>query len=263
MIALCPEHHREADAGSWSPTELRAMKKRAPDRDAVLGSFPSWSKGSVVLRIAGCYFEGTKVPVAVGGNCVAEAADGLAVAAPLWVAVGDPTEAAVGAATGGLAGALVGLAEDAERNRRDEMLTGLLTHLVRAADWQGPAGVSGIDWDHLRGIMDEHRRIAPYTLGDFYPLTPYSLSPDCWMALQFDRPDLGSGIVEAFRRPESTSEHTRLKLRGLDPEAAYRVRDLDAQSEETLTGRDLMDTGLLVQMGKQPQAALIVYQRVG
>ena len=42
-------------------------------------------------------------------------------------------------------------------------------------------------------------RIAPCLEGDFYPLTRYHLEKNDWVAWQFDRPDLGRGVVQAFR----------------------------------------------------------------
>ena len=41
-------------------------------------------------------------------------------------------------------------------------------------------------------------------LGDYYPLTSYSLQPDHWIAWQFNRPETGDGVVQAFRRPSAT-----------------------------------------------------------
>ena len=35
-------------------------------------------------------------------------------------------------------------------------------------------------------------QIADLLLGDFYPLTPYSLAEDVWLAWQFDRPSMKS-----------------------------------------------------------------------
>jgi len=125
----------------------------------------------------------------------------------------------------------------------------------------GPDGIDNIDWEHQRDIMEEHRRLSPYTLGDFYPLTPYSLALGCWMAFQFDRPDLGSGMVEAFRRPESASKHIRLKLRGLDPSAEYELTDLDSGKVTLHTGASLMRGGLWLTASVAPSSVVIEYRR--
>jgi alpha-galactosidase len=118
-----------------------------------------------------------------------------------------------------------------------------------------------LDYDLLRRLTTEWRAVAPTYLGDFWPLTPYSTENGSWMAWQFDRPDLGEGMVQVFRRSESIYESAHLRLRGLDPEARYRVRDLDAPRASTFSGQELMDPGLPVAIGERPAALLITYQR--
>ncbi len=67
--------------------------------------------------------------------------------------------------------------------------------------------------------------------------------------------------MEAFRRSESPYEAARFRLRGLDPDAGYVVTNADAGHEAVLTGRELMDEGLSVSMTRQPDSAVITYQR--
>jgi hypothetical protein len=69
--------------------------------------------------------------------------------------------------------------------------------------------------------------------------------------------------VQVFRRAESVYESARLRLRGLDSDARYRWRNLDAPRSRPASGRELMDTGLLVKVKDQPGAPLIVYERLG
>ena len=118
-----------------------------------------------------------------------------------------------------------------------------------------------LDYRLLRRLTAQWRSIAPYYTGDFWPLTPFSAESGSWMAWQFDRPDLGEGVVQIFRRPDSVYEAGRLKLRGLDPEAHYSLRDLDTGAVHTLTGRELMAPGFLVTVHEQPGATLITYKR--
>jgi alpha-galactosidase len=120
-----------------------------------------------------------------------------------------------------------------------------------------------LDYSLLRRLTAQWQRIAPCYYGDFWPLTPYSTEDSAWMAWQFDRPDLGQGVVQVFRRAESVYESARLRLRGLDSDARYRWRNLDAPRSRTASGRELMDTGLLVKVKDQPGAPLIVYERLG
>jgi len=82
------------------------------------------------------------------------------------------------------------------------------------------------------------------------------------MAWQFDRPETGEGAIQVFRRAESPYEALRLKLRGLDPQARYRVRDLDKAGAKVLSGAELMDPGLRMDITAEPGSAVLVYERV-
>ena len=118
------------------------------------------------------------------------------------------------------------------------------------------------DFAALRKLVEQWRRVGGYYFGDYYPLIPYNAGNDVWMAWQFDRPDLGGGMVQAFRRSESIYEAARLRLRGLDPKASYAVSDLDKPKEKReFTGGELMQRGLPVAIPEQPGAKLLVYRR--
>jgi alpha-galactosidase len=121
---------------------------------------------------------------------------------------------------------------------------------------------SNVDLDLLKKLLREYIAIRPYLFGDFYPLTPYSIASDTWMAWQFDRPDLGEGMVQAFRREHSPFVSARFKLRGLDAEATYRVTDLDQpDSAISTSGRALQERGLTIAMSQTPQAVVVTYKR--
>jgi alpha-galactosidase len=110
----------------------------------------------------------------------------------------------------------------------------------------------------------ECKKVAPIMLnGDYYPLTPYSLSDDVWMAWQFDRPDTGQGFVQAFRRGKCDQSTEIFRLSGLDPTAHYEIRNFDLQESIISSGRNLMESGLTVKITDQPGAAIISYQRIG
>jgi hypothetical protein len=53
-----------------------------------------------------------------------------------------------------------------------------------------------------------------------------------------------------------------LKLRGLDPEARYAVRDLDAKVTVEASGRELMEEGFLLSIPDQPGSAIVEYRRM-
>ena len=106
----------------------------------------------------------------------------------------------------------------------------------------------------------EARRVAPLMLGDYYPLTPYSLDTTSWIAWQFHRTDSNEGVVQAFRRPESTSETLTVKLRGLDPKQRYVVENLDG-GKEVRTGAELM-RGFDISLREKPAAAVLVLKAI-
>jgi alpha-galactosidase len=120
---------------------------------------------------------------------------------------------------------------------------------------------SKVDVDLLRKLLNEYLAIRPYLFGDFYPLMPYSLDQGTWIAWQFDVPEQGEGMVQAFRRGQSNHEIARFKLRGLDAGAEYVLTNLDTRESQTLAGRELLDKGLAVRIMEQPGSAVIVYKK--
>lgn len=109
-------------------------------------------------------------------------------------------------------------------------------------------------------LFKQLKAIQPNYFGDFYPLTPYSLSNNVWLAWQYDRPEAGAGVVQVFRRPDSNQERETLQLQGLNPKARYEVENLDG-GKEIQTGKELMH-GFTVELKNKPQAAVITYKRL-
>jgi len=103
-----------------------------------------------------------------------------------------------------------------------------------------------IDWEALRRTIECWRLAAPNYYGDYYPLTEYSPADDAWMAWQYDRPDLGQGMVQAFRRLSCKEETMLFKLHGLNVELGYEVKDVDQERTMRISGRELTEKGLLV-----------------
>jgi hypothetical protein len=106
------------------------------------------------------------------------------------------------------------------------------------------------------------RNRADHARGDYYPLTPYSLTNTVWMAWQFDRPEQGDGVIQSFRRGKSDETTRTFHLRGLDPSAYYELRNFDLKGLTKASGRELMDTGLTVELDSKPGSALITYHRL-
>jgi alpha-galactosidase len=118
------------------------------------------------------------------------------------------------------------------------------------------------NWAVLRSMNEEFVRIQDDLLySDFYPLTEFSLEDDVWMALQFDRPATGSGVVLVFRRPAARSETMRFVLHGLATGTHYRVEHFDLSGTELRSGKNLMDQGLTFSLSDAPASAIVQYKR--
>lgn len=83
-----------------------------------------------------------------------------------------------------------------------------------------------------------------------------------WLAEQYDRPDLSSGFVLAFRRPDNGEPTRTFPLSGLDAKATYRVHDCDTNMDTMHTGAELMGTGLALTLPNKMQSALLFYRRI-
>ncbi|MBQ9813202.1 MAG: alpha-galactosidase [Thermoguttaceae bacterium] len=123
--------------------------------------------------------------------------------------------------------------------------------------------VDDSDWDIVRKNLNLWREyVAPYYAGDYYPLTSASLAQDVWIAWQYNDEDKGEGVIQAFRRRDSQAVVSQLPLKGLDKSAVYRVNDLDSGETREISGKELAERGLLVEIDSAPKAALIRYEKV-
>lgn len=118
-----------------------------------------------------------------------------------------------------------------------------------------------VDWDLYRRMIAQWRQVADCYLGDYYPLTPYSLDEKCWMAWQFNRPEQGDGMLQAFRRKQTNAGTFQARLHGLEPDTVYAVTDLDTSVSSESSGRELMDHGIAITIDDQPGSALLHYER--
>ena len=113
----------------------------------------------------------------------------------------------------------------------------------------------------IRDLMAEALAMRKYFYGDFYPLLSFSLAADAWAAWQYDRPDLGEGMVVAFRRHESSFPQWEAKLQGLDSDANYELHSGDNKDARHMSGSALMTEGFVVTIGEKPGSALFTYKR--
>ncbi|MGD0094119.1 MAG: alpha-galactosidase, partial [Planctomycetota bacterium] len=132
----------------------------------------------------------------------------------------------------------------------------------------GAAGFCA-EWDVLdkafpmeqaRACIAEIKENRTYWTGDYYPLTPWSMSHDLWIAWQLHRPDLDAGIVLAFRRKDSPYAALQAPLRGVNAERTYSVSFIDDRHQgvrKTMTGREL--TALELRLPERRSSVLVRY----
>jgi alpha-galactosidase len=141
------------------------------------------------------------------------------------------------------------------------------SYAVRSYYLTGFGMIAGGDWtkneqkrsDTIRGYT-EARRIGPLLLGDYYPLTSYSLDKTSWIAWQFHRADLDESVVQAFRRPDATSETLTVKLSGLEAQQRYEIENLDG-GKDVRAGEELM-RGYELTLRDKPSAAVLVLKAI-
>ena len=110
---------------------------------------------------------------------------------------------------------------------------GIVTH------WSSQALDGGVDLpiETIRRLMDEALAMRKYFYGDFYPLLSFSLAADAWAAWQYDRPDLGEGMVVAFRRHAVPLRHAgRQGCRRWTRRPTTTCGSWDDQSTRRMTG---------------------------
>jgi alpha-galactosidase len=118
-----------------------------------------------------------------------------------------------------------------------------------------------IDYDILRREIGFWRQYAPNFLGDYYPLTSYSIENSTWIGWQFNTPEKGEGVVQMFRRDQSPYESIRVKLHDLEPGAVYTLTNIDVAGTTETTGRELLEKGLLIFIKDSPGSAVITYKK--
>ncbi len=120
-----------------------------------------------------------------------------------------------------------------------------------------------IDWERLQKIIDQRKLYAENYYGDYYPLTPYSLEKNVWIAWQFNLFSKGTGFIQAFRREEAETESMRLPLYGLESNARYRITPLNKEGQPfELTGKELMEYGVPITLSEKPSALFILYEKI-
>jgi hypothetical protein len=120
--------------------------------------------------------------------------------------------------------------------------------------------VKGFDAALAARRIAEFKSLRHLAVGDFYPLTDYSLGPKEWIGYQFHRDDLGEGMVLLFRRDKSRYAAMDVALQGLSQSQLYELTNADTGKTVRLTGKELSQP-LQVTIDKAPGSALLTYKK--
>jgi alpha-galactosidase len=106
------------------------------------------------------------------------------------------------------------------------------------------------------------RQAAPILLhGDYYPLDTPERSPSSWVAWQFDQPEAGQGLLQAFRLPECPQEAISVTPRGLDPNADYRLENQESGECMVCSAATLLEQGFTFRLPRR-EAAIWFYRKI-
>jgi hypothetical protein len=71
MIALCRDHHPEADSGAFTKTQLPEFKERGRDRAQALGGRFNWMRENLLAIVGGTFYYEVPVAVRIQGTKIA------------------------------------------------------------------------------------------------------------------------------------------------------------------------------------------------
>lgn len=117
-----------------------------------------------------------------------------------------------------------------------------------------------IDWTLYRDCIAEWDSVKGWLLDDFFVLTPQRAVNDDknWTAYMYLDRDGEYGFLEAFRPPKSKDATLTVKLKGVDPDKYYALRDADGvQTLARVRGSALL-RGISV-YAEKPRTALLFY----
>jgi len=113
----------------------------------------------------------------------------------------------------------------------------------------------GFDYDWLRGMIDNAKRMMEYFYGDFYPLEKHPEDAKVWNAYQFHSPQSAAGFFVAFRRPECADAEMALPLQAIEADGDYELKKFRGDTV-IVKGRELLKFRITL---AEPRACALYY----
>jgi alpha-galactosidase len=94
-----------------------------------------------------------------------------------------------------------------------------------------------------------------------YPYQPYGTDPQGWQAIQFTGTSGSEAVLLCFRA-SSTQTTSLLPLSRLHPLKSYRVQFIDGGTESTISGKELMESGIFLSLPEPGASEIILLTKV-
>lgn len=117
-----------------------------------------------------------------------------------------------------------------------------------------------IDYKLIRECVAEWKRLNSYFYSDYYTLTPWNRDSDKWIGWQFIDPEKGEGVIQLFRRENSTVTEMLFPLHGLDADATYELEDFD-NGTIIASGNQLINFGYNAVIPNPRGSAVVLIKR--
>ncbi|MBO7175937.1 MAG: hypothetical protein J6W14_01055, partial [Clostridia bacterium] len=140
---------------------------------------------------------------------------------------------------------------------RSSYATSLSTTYSYSADEHFGETEDQVVW--LKDRCEEYLRVRPYFDGDIYHLTEPVRSETDWCGIQWDRPEVGDGMIQIFKRERCPYPEVILSLKKIDPSRRYRITDIDGDSQE-ISGKELNEQGFRLRIEENRVAKIYFYE---
>ena len=114
---------------------------------------------------------------------------------------------------------------------------------------------------NLQEWFREYEAVRDLFTKDLYVLTNVSISEKDWCAFELYSPEEQRGAVLSFRRELCPFDSATYRLKGLDAETVYEVRDMDTGRKYARTGGELALNGVSVRIGQICGSSLVLFEK--
>lgn len=122
-----------------------------------------------------------------------------------------------------------------------------------------------VDFTTIKAFLAAREDLVPFLKGDFIPLLPYSRDSQNWLLWQYDRSDLGEGIIFAIAHEGSLYRSIVARPLNIAPDFDYEIRTNEGfvfDAPVRISGKQLLEEGILIEINEFPKAVIIRYKRL-